>query len=326
MEKIIETFELSRTFETGKRGRKKKSVIALDDVNLGISEGELFGLLGPNGAGKTTLIKILCTLLLPSSGKATIGGFDVVKKPHDVRKMISMVSGGETSGYGILTVKENLWLFSQLYGMDTKSAHRRIDEILEVVGLQEKADTKMNKISSGMRQMLNVARGFICDPRILFLDEPTLGLDVNIARNIRNYIREWLAAQSDRTILLTTHYMVEADELCDRVAVIDNGRILACDSPTNLKRKLKKDTVLELGVRHFTDVKGLSGIRGVRRVAPSQDSEKGISTIRFHIEDDSVISEIISHFEGKGSKIEMLRKIEPTLEDVFVSLVGRGLR
>ncbi len=236
-----------------------------------------------------------------------------------------MVSGGETSGYGILTVRENLWLFSQLYGMETKAAKKRIDEMLEVVGLMDKADTKMNKISTGMRQMLNVARGFICDPKILFLDEPTLGLDINIARNIRSYIKDWLSAQNDRTILLTTHYMPEADELCDRVAIIDYGKILTCGTPEDLKRKVDKDSVLELDVGFISDVGKFSGIEGVNRVVHKQNNEDGTINMRFHIDDDSVISDIISCLENQASKIHMLKKIEPTLEDVFVGWVGRGL-
>jgi ABC-2 type transport system ATP-binding protein len=312
---VIETYDLTRKFKPRKRGKVKEPVVALDKVSLEIEEGELFGFLGPNGAGKTTLIKILCTLLLPSSGRALVGGFDVEKEPHQVRKIINMVSGGETSGYGILTVRENLWLFSQLYGMDKAPAKKRIDEMLEVVGLMDKADTRMNKISTGMRQMLNVARGFISDPEILFLDEPTLGLDVNVARRIRRYIRDWLAAQKDRTILLTTHYMAEADELCDRVAIIDEGRILACDSPKNLKRNMEKDHVLELEVSHISDIGKLQSIEGVLRVVPKRDEKRG----------RTVVSEIISFLTAQGSTVHTLKKIEPTLEDVFVNLVGRGL-
>jgi ABC-2 type transport system ATP-binding protein len=327
MDEIIRTVDLSRTFDVKKKKRfaKRTKFVALDSVNLEIKEGELFGLLGPNGAGKTTVIKILCTLLLPTSGHAYVGGYDVVKEPHKVRMLINMVSGGETSGYGILTVRENLWLFSQLYGMDSKVAHKRIDEILEVVGLSDKADTRMNRISTGMRQMLNVARGFICSPRVLFMDEPTLGLDVNIARRIRSYIKEWLHAENDRTILVTTHYMAEADELCDRVAIIDEGRILECDSPANLKRRVSTEDVLELEVGYLPDVSFVSSIKGVKRVVSKQNEEKGTTDLRFHIEDDSVISDVLSALDGKGSKVVMLKKTEPTLEDVFVKLVGRGL-
>ena len=325
MDGVIETIGLSRTFDAKEKGKKERKLVALDDVSLKIGEGELFGLLGPNGAGKTTLIKILCTLLLPSSGKAYVGGYDVASEPNKVRRLISMVSGGEVSGYGILTVRENLWLFSQLYGMDTKLAHKRIDEILEVVGLGDKADTRMNRISTGMRQMLNVARGFICDPRILFLDEPTLGLDVNVARKIRSYIREWLGAQPGRTILLTTHYMAEADQLCDRVAIIDEGRVVACDSPGNLKRKVEKETVLELVVSQIADTSRFSQLAGVKRLVPVQDLERGTTSIRFHVENDSVIPSVVSSVEREGARVFMFRKIEPTLEDVFVSLVGKGL-
>ena len=169
-------------FQPTKRSKKKETLTALDDVNVGISQGELFGLLGPNGAGKTTLIKILTTLLSPTTGRAWVGGLDVEEHPGEVRRRINMVSGGESSGYGLLTVRENLWMFSQFYGLDYKTTHQRISDLLRVVGLSDRADTKISDLSTGLRQKMNFVRGFITSPSVIFLDEPTLGLDVGAAR------------------------------------------------------------------------------------------------------------------------------------------------
>jgi len=178
--------------------------VALHEVDLEIHPGELFGLLGPNGAGKTTLIKILTTLLLPTSGRAWVAGYDVVAQPEAIRRRINMVAGGESCGYGLLTVRENLWMFSQFYGLDDRTARRRIEELLERFGLQDRGDSKMLDLSTGLRQKVSIIRGFLTDPQILFLDEPTLGLDVNAARQIRFFVREWIRERPGRTILLTT--------------------------------------------------------------------------------------------------------------------------
>src|SRR5580700_7781462 len=245
----IRTENLTRTY----RSRKKKDdskgdLIALDGVTLEIKEGELFGLLGPNGAGKTTLIKILTTLLAPSSGSAWVDGKDVVKEARALRPLINMVSGGESSGYGVLNVRENLWLFTQIYGVSNAEAAERIELMLEVVGLTDKASTRISHLSTGQRQKMNFCRGFITDPKILFLDEPTLGLDVTSARAIRTFLREWMKEKPDRTLLLTTHYMAEADELCDRVAIIDKGKVLACDTPAALKRRVQTHALYEISL------------------------------------------------------------------------------
>src|SRR5205085_2152567 len=196
---------------------------ALNDVNLEVQPGELFGLLGSNGAGKTTLIKILTTLLAPSTGSAWVDGLDVTRQTQAVRERINMVCGGETSGYGILTVRENLWLFSQLYGVARKEASYRIDRLLAAVGLAEWADTRISHLSTGLRQKMNFCRGFVTNPRILFLDEPTLGLDVTAARTVRKFVRNWMDERPGRTMVLTTHYLAEAEELCDRVAIVHRG-------------------------------------------------------------------------------------------------------
>jgi ABC-2 type transport system ATP-binding protein len=230
----VETRALRRTFKASRGGGE---VQALSGVDLRIERGEVFGLLGPNGAGKTTFIKILTTLLFPDSGEARVAGFDVVREDGEVRRRIALVSGGETAGYGILTVRECIWMFSQFYGVPPREAWKRADALIDIVGLGEKKHARLNRLSTGERQRMNFARGFVSDPEVLFLDEPTLGMDVNAARSLRTYIVHWVRERPGRTVLLTTHYMAEADELCDRVAIIDRGRVLACDSPQGLRRQ-----------------------------------------------------------------------------------------
>jgi len=323
MHPAIEVIELTRLFQKRQRRRVKRTIVALDRVDLRIEEGELFGVLGPNGAGKTTLIKILATLLLPTSGRAFVDGIDVVKDPFSVRRRINMVSGGEHSGYGILTVKETLWMFSQFYGVPGRVARERIDELLRVVGLEEEANTKINRLSTGMRQKMNFARGFVSDPKIVFLDEPTLGLDVGAARDVREFIKSWVKDRPGKTVLLTTHYMTEAEELCDRVAIIDRGRILACDTPENLKRRVKKDSIFHLEVEGLNSWEGLKGLPGVKQLVSTP--RDGFTELRFILEQEGAISRVLAEITEQDSKVLYLRKTEPTLEDVFIELVGRSL-
>jgi len=324
MEPAVETRTLTRVFNPKKK-KEGKSVRALDSVNLKIERGELFGLLGPNGAGKTTLLKILSTLLLPTSGKAFVSGFDVESEFVEIRKRINMVSGGEISGYGLLTVRENLWMFSQFYGIKSAVAYERIDDMLSKFGMLDKRTEKVRTLSTGQRQKMNVIRGFVTDPEILFLDEPTLGLDVNASRVIRDFIVDWVRKKDrDKTVLLTTHYMAEADQLCDRIAIIDDGRILACDTPENLKKLVKASTTLKLDVTTLKDKRVLDTIPGVEKFTSTDDLENNITSLRFVLNDDSAVSDIVSGVIRGGSKILALRKTEPTLEDVFIKLVGKG--
>jgi ABC-2 type transport system ATP-binding protein len=323
-EPAVRTESLTRVFEP-KKMKEGGSVKALDSVDLRIERGELFGILGPNGAGKTTLLKILSTLLLPTSGKAYIAGLDVENQFNEVRQKINMVSGGEISGYGLLTVKENLWMFSQFYGIKSKVALQRIDDMLKDFGLDDKKDAKVRTLSTGQRQKMNVIRGFITDPDIIFLDEPTLGLDVNASRVIRNYIVEWLKNHPTKTVVLTTHYMVEADELCDRIAIIDNGKILACDTPERLKKMVRMNTTLSMDVTLLKDKTMFGSFEGVDSFTITEDPENGLARLRFVMRDESGVSDIISGILSQGSKIKSLQKTEPTLEDVFIKMVGKGL-
>jgi len=319
----VEVKDLTRVFEPKKK-KEGKSVRALNSVDLRIERGELFGLLGPNGAGKTTLLKILSTLLLPTSGKAYVAGFDVEKDFNAVRKRINMVSGGEISGYGLLTVKENLWMFTQFYGMKSAVAKQRIDEMLVEFGLADKKDEKVRTLSTGQRQKMNVIRGFVTDPEIIFLDEPTLGLDVNASKIIRDYIVNWVHSNENRTVLLTTHYMMEADQLCNRIAIIDDGRILACDTPKNLKKLVKMNRILKLDVTSLKDTAHFGSLPGVEQFTFQDDAEKSQTSLKFILTDESAVNEIVSEVLRKGAKILSLQKTEPTLEDVFIKMVGKG--
>jgi len=322
----VRTEDLGRTykFRPTKRSKKKETLVALDAVNIDIRQGELFGLLGPNGAGKTTLIKILTTLLSPTTGRAWVDGLDVEECADEIRRRINTVSGGESSGYGLLTVQENLWMFSQFYGLDFKTTHQRIRDLLEVVGLSDRADTKISDLSTGLRQKMNFVRGFITDPRVIFLDEPTLGLDVGAARDVRQYIQRWVGARDERTVLLTTHYMVEADELCDRVAIIDKGKVLACDTPAELKRRLQRDVIFNLQTTFMPDgVERVRAVAGVRQLTHTH--QNGNTRLNLILEGDEVLPAVMAAITGNAARVLSLEKREPTLEDVFVDLVGRGL-
>jgi ABC-2 type transport system ATP-binding protein len=319
MAKAIEVQDLTRFFNV----KGSKPSVALDHLDLQVEEGELFGLLGPNGAGKTTLIKILSTLLLPSSGSVKVLGHDVVREAAKIRPRINMVSGGETSGYGLLTVRENLWMFSQFYGIPGKEAKATIDELLARFDLSDKADAKVRTISTGQRQKMNVVRGFVTDPDLLYLDEPTLGLDVNASLIIRDHLRSWVKGGAGKTLLLTTHYMIEADELCDRVAIINDGRILACDSPRNLKKLISKNTTFSIETTPFGDAGGLSKVPGV--VGYSTETTSEHTVMKLVTDDESTISDIISYLTQRNARIISFNKNDPTLEDVFIQMVGRGL-
>jgi ABC-2 type transport system ATP-binding protein len=322
----IQTQDLGRIYKI--RDAKKKEareLAALTDVNLQVRQGELFGLLGPNGAGKTTLIKILTTLLAPSKGSAQVAGFDVIDQTEQVRPRINMVSGGESSGYGLLTVRENLWMFAQFYGIPSKLAHERITQLLDVVGLSDRQNTKSSDLSTGLRQKMNIVRGFLTDPEVLFLDEPTLGLDVGASRDVRMFVRSWMNERPSRTVLLTTHYMAEADDLCDRVAIINHGRVLACDQPARLKHALQSESIfrIEVSPMEASGVEALQRVPGVQKAILAE--QNGHSTLELMLEQESALGGVISQLSGANVQILNFQKREPTLEDVFVTLVGKSM-
>jgi len=308
---------------------KPTAVVALDGVDLDVAPGEFFGLLGPNGAGKTTLIKILTTLLLPSEGTARIFGFDVATDVKRIRRIMNMVAGGEQSGYGILTVREQLWMFSQFYGLPRGDGWRRVDELIEAVGFTEQAQQRVSTLSTGQRQKMNFVRGLLNDPWILFLDEPTLGLDVAAARSVRELVTSWKAAVPGRTVLLTTHYMAEADELCDRIAIVDHGRILAIGSPAELKRRVQRESIFRLELDRLDGgVAALARLPGVVSATPaasaSDAADRQTVNLDLVLVEDGALGGVVAALSGLGAHIRSLRKSEPSLEDVFVELVGRG--
>jgi ABC-2 type transport system ATP-binding protein len=319
MDIAVETKALRRVYKS-----RSQEVVALDGVDLRVARGLRYGVLGPNGAGKTTLIKILVTLLLPSSGEAFVDGLDVVHQFRELRHRIAMVSGGENVGFGLLTVREQLWMFSQFYGMPSRAARRRIDELLERLGLTDASARLVSALSSGMRQKMNLIRGLMTDPRILFLDEPTVALDVSAARDVRDEVRRWMAEDPTRTVILTTHYMMEADELCDRVAIVNRGRVVAEGTPAELKQQVQQDAIVDIQLSPGSRL--LDALRGVEGVAAASVSEQdGIDRFSLQLSSDAALSGVMRIVEGSGRQIRGVQKREPTLEDAFVKLVGRGM-
>ncbi len=299
-------------------------VRAVDSVSFEIREGELFGLLGPNGAGKTTLIKCISTLLIPDMGTAIVGGNDVLKEPISVRKKIGVLTGGERTLYWKLSAIDNLKYFAALYGVPSKQVKQRVDFLLELMGLKDRANENVEKFSSGMKQKLAIARALIHDPPILLIDEPTLGLDPYFARFIRHFVKEELSHKLKKTILLTTHYMDEADELCDRVAFMNRGKIEALDTPTALKKGMPQEQVLELkclgdlNKNSFAELKEASGINILKK--------DGYVYIRINTGNpESLLSRLVDTIRDKA-KVLSVNVTSPTLEDVFVYLTGASLK
>lgn len=305
----------------------REAVVAVSDVSFTVERGEIFGLLGPNGAGKTTTIRMLCTLLEPTSGRAAVNGFDTVREAHMVRRTLGTVLTGERSTYWKLTGRENLEYFAAMYGLSRKEQKERAAAVLERLGLADKADQLVETYSSGMKQRLALGKALLADQPILLLDEPTIGLDPAAARSLRALIRE--LRSEGRTILLTTHYMEEADQLCDRVAIIDQGSIIALDSPRRLKDSVGEGRSLQLEVSDWTDdadreVRAVQGVAGViARHAVEQETWQ-VSVLMDN--GSAVLAEIIAVLGRSGIRIHRVQAVEPTLEDVFLKLTGKGLR
>jgi len=324
--------DLTRVYESSKRKRVfgekiVRSVTAVDHLNLEIEEGELFGLLGPNGAGKTTTVKMLCTLLLPTSGHATVRGLDVVKDANQVRCIVNMVAGGERMLYYRLTGRENLEYFAELYDVPKQKVKSRVSNLLELVGLKDRADDEVEKYSKGMKQRLQIARGLVNDPQVLFLDEPTIGLDVDIAKEIRQFVRKRLVDEQRKTVLLTTHYMAEAEEICDRVGFLFKGKLVALGTPSELSRMLGKFTTLELIVQGATEqaVKGLSTFKDIEVVSVEDVEHMGVSAFKIilHVTSDELTPQTVTHFEKSGAKVVSLNVRKPSLEDAYIHLSRR---
>jgi ABC-2 type transport system ATP-binding protein len=318
---VVEARDLYRTYRTstGVLRRKWMDVEAVRGVSFGIDQGELFGLLGPNGAGKTTTIKMLITLLIPTKGSASVLGFDVVKDAREVRKRIGYVFGGERGVYERLSGYDNLRYFAELYGVPPKEIHPRIESLLELVGLKGREQERAEGYSRGMKQRLHIARGLLHDPPVVFLDEPTIGLDPVGARELRATIAS--LADAGKTILLTTHYMFEADALCDRIAVINRGEIVAEGTPADLKREVVSGTVVEVEVFGLPDgtaerVRGLSGVMSVSVEEREQAQVLSVQTQA----DVELTQSILGSLDG--ASVGRISRREPTLEDVYVALVA----
>ena len=309
----IETFNLTRRFD---------DIVAVDNINIQVNNGELFGLLGPNGAGKTTLINMLSTMITPSNGSAKVWGADITKQPSEVRKNIGMVFQGTTLD-DRLTGKENLDLHGRLYGLSKQLRKQRIADVLELVELEDKADMIVKTYSGGMMRRLEIARGLMHHPKVLFLDEPTLGLDPQTRNHIWDYIRQ-LNKEKNVTIMLTTHYMEEADHLCNRIAIIDFGQVKALDTPENLKNALGGDVII-LAVETRELASGLLNLYNKNGSAGSLRQKD--SSIYITIKDGAGwIPHVLKIASDAGINVLSVDLHRPTLDDVFLSYTGRAIR
>jgi len=300
----VETENLTKTYG---------DLVAVDSVNLNIKEGEIFGLLGPNGAGKTTTISMLATLLRPTAGTARVNGYDIIREPAGVRKSIGIVFQ-EPSSDDILTGRENLYLHCLMFGVPKDERRKRIDHALSLVDLRDRADDLVKKYSGGMRRRLELGRGLLHNPRILFLDEPTLGLDPQTREHIWQYI-ENLVKSEGISVILTTHYMDEADRLCNRVAIIDHGKIIALDRPSELKTKIGGDIIiLRARSPNLETVKQLEYVSSI-----DQSGNRVILTVQ---DAPKHLQEILSLI----GEVESVEVRSPTLNDVFLQYTGREIR
>jgi ABC-2 type transport system ATP-binding protein len=310
---MIEIEELTRKFG---------NFIAVDRTSFKVSKREIFGLLGPNGAGKSTIIRMLCTLLRPSEGKAKVAGFDVVEQPSQVREHIGLVTE-KVILYDRLTAMENLILFGRLNHMPEVLIKERSERWLKLLQMWDWRDKRIGTFSTGMKQRINIARALLHQPDVLFLDEPTLGLDPQTTRSIREFIQE--LSQEGITIVLTTHIMVEAEMLCHRVGIIDLGKIVALDTPTNLKRAISNDetTILDIEVLDL-DSGLISKLKSLDCVTSLLQNDS--YQIRIHARGEEAMDKIIDLVREEGKRIRAISSIEPTLEDVFLHLTGREMR
>jgi ABC-2 type transport system ATP-binding protein len=312
MTRVIETESLTKVYPTG--------VKAVDAMDLNVSEGEIFGLLGPNGAGKTTMVGMLTTRVIPTSGTATVAGLNVVTHPSETKRTIGVVSQSNTLDRN-LSVWENLYFHGRYFGMSAKQARSVSDQLLEVFKLADRAKADVQTLSGGMAQRLMVARSIVHRPRILFLDEPTSGLDPQSRIALWEIIGQIHA--DGQTVLLTTHYMEEADRLCQRLAIMDHGLLLALDSPEALKRTVGGDVVVRVQVaeqpeqlaEHLAGLEGITGTRVVSEIV--QATASGIT---------GLLPRVIASAESGGFHVRDISVDEPTLETVFINLTGKDLR
>jgi len=296
---------------------------AVDHVSFDVRKGEVFGLLGPNGAGKSTAIRMLSTLSAPSEGTATVAGFDIQKQDGKVREHIGLVSE-KMIMYDELKARENLTLFGKLYDIPSDLLAKRIESLLKFVRMEQWADHRIDTFSTGMKQRINVIRALVNEPEILFLDEPTLGLDPQSTAEIRELVRK-INAENKTTIILTTHMMTEADMLCDRIGIMDHGRIVALDTPENLKKSVTgtDSNLFEFEIPNLDSdtvsaVTALEAVGSVVRDDPTHIKVSATGADAFDV--------LVDTLRKKGAKIRTVRNLEPTLEDVFLKITGHEVR
>ena len=291
---------------------------AVNDVSIRINKGEIIGFLGINGAGKTTTIKMLTTLISPTDGSYYVDGIDAIKNPMVIKKKINMVAGGERMIYWRLTAYENLWYYGSLYGLDSKLLEGRIDELLKLVGLYENKDKKVEEFSKGMKQRLQIARGLINDPEYLFMDEPTLGLDAIVSKELRKHIKS-LAKEKNKGILLTSHYMEEVEELCDYIYILDKGKIIN----EGTAKELAKDTFSHITLKLSLYNEGHNFMESLLEILQREDDKVKITLKEgyYNIESKKDLRVEISEFCNENKiLIKEIFKIEPRLEDIIIKL------
>lgn len=311
---IIEVKNLTKTF--GK-------FTAVDDISFNVKKGEIFGLLGPNGAGKSTTLRMLSTLSRPTKGTATIGGFDTVKHDMDVRKLIGIVSE-KMIIYNRLTAEENLRFFGNLFNIPKDTLAKRIDELLELVNLTKWKKAQVGTFSTGMRQRMNVVRALLNMPQVLFLDEPTLGLDPQSSVEIREFVRK-LNQEQGTTVIITTHMMLDADLLCDHIAIVDHGKIIALDTSTNLKKIISgADTmIIKLEISNLTSDM-VASIKTLQCVDAA--TQENATQLHIIVHGEEAFDSIIDVVRKKNGKITSMANLQPSLEDVFLHITGHEVR
>jgi ABC-2 type transport system ATP-binding protein len=329
VQNIVEIFSLTKRFSQAQNYRalfrlqRQEDLTAVDSVTFQIREGELFGLLGPNGAGKTTLIKMLCTLILPSEGRALICGKDTVAEAAAVKPLIGLVDCQEHSFFWRLSGRKNLQFFAALYSLRGAEADERIAELLDLVGLSDHADRRFMGYSTGMRQKLAVARGLLARPRVIFMDEPTRSLDPVIARNLRTFIRETLVEELGRTVVLVTHRLEEAEELCERVAIMNHGRIIACGPVAEIKKRIPVRLKYHLHVPHLPPkaFDGLRAIPGVVQLHWAAGNPHGLDLELVLADEKKTLPLVIRFIVSHGGDIQHCQAQGLSLEEAFVHLV-----